>query len=326
MEFLDPKKQRAYFIRLIIGYILVGTAIILTVVIFLYQAYGFSIKNGQVIQNGLVFIASNPNPASIYINGQLNPNTTDTRLLLPAGQYTFKLFRSGYRTWQRAINIEGGAVEHFDYPMLFPINLVTKTIEDYSTAPLIATQSPSRQWLLTQDDAANYSTFELHDLTTPTKAKTPVSLTIPQDLFTLTTGVSSWSVVEWANDNQHVLLKHTTNNNGVLASEYILLDTNDVQDSVNLTKTLGVNPTDIQLNNEQYNSYFLYSQDTEDLTTATLSNPTPTLLLSNVLGFDTHGSKMILYATNQGAPTGEAVVKLLDGSQTYTLRDIPPGR
>jgi hypothetical protein len=61
MDYLDPSKERAQTIRLIIGYILIGVAILIATLILLYQAYGFGInKEGQVIQSGLVFMSSQP--------------------------------------------------------------------------------------------------------------------------------------------------------------------------------------------------------------------------------------------------------------------------
>ena len=320
MDFLDPKKRRAALIRLILGYILLGIALILTTIILLYQAYGFGIKNGQVIQSGLVFVSSQPSPAQIFINGQLNTSTTNTRLLLPAGQYTLQLQRSGYRIWLRAMTVEGGVVEHFDYPFLFPTNLVTKVTQKFATPPPVAAQSPDRRWLLVEPDATAYGTFALTDLSHPTVA--PTSVVIPQNIFSLTTGTSSWQVIQWSNDNQHVLLKHITTNGATQASEYIMVDTQNPQASFNLTKLLGVNPTTIQLNNNLYNSYFLYSQPNQTLMTATQSNPQPQPLLSNVLGFQAHGSSTILYATSLGAPAGKAYIKLLYGGQTYTIRGV----
>ena len=106
MEFLDPKKQRMHTIRLLIGYVLIAIALILTTVILLYQAYGFGVdRHGQVIQNGLVFVASTPGSANVMVNGQLR-DTTNTRFNLPAGHYTFEVTRDGYRNWKRAVTVE----------------------------------------------------------------------------------------------------------------------------------------------------------------------------------------------------------------------------
>ena len=150
MDYLDPKKHKAHLVRLAIGYILIAVALVLTAIILLYHARGFGIKNGEVIQSGLIFISSRPEPADIYINGAKNDKTTNTRLLMQAGQYTFELKRDGYRSWKRAINVEGGVVVRFDYPVLFPTNLSTNAVKTYSVRPSLVTQSPDRRWLLVQ--------------------------------------------------------------------------------------------------------------------------------------------------------------------------------
>lgn len=150
MDFLDPQKQRAHTRRLAIGYLLIGAVVILATTILLYRSYGFELNNkGQIVQQGLVFVSSSPSPANIYIDGLLN-GTTDKRVFLDAGQYTFKLVRDGYRPWVRGITVQGGSVEHFDYPFLFPTTLTSSVIKDYSAAPQLVLQSPSRQWLLVQ--------------------------------------------------------------------------------------------------------------------------------------------------------------------------------
>ena len=72
MEFLDPAKQTRHRIILWVGYVLVAVGIVIATLVLLYQAYGFGLgKNGTVIQNGLVFLSSQPRPANIYMNGKL---------------------------------------------------------------------------------------------------------------------------------------------------------------------------------------------------------------------------------------------------------------
>jgi hypothetical protein len=111
MDFLDPTKRFEQTVLLITGYVLIGIGIIIATVILLYQAYGFGLgKNGTVIQNGLLFFSSQPNPASIYIDGKLNKAKTNARIVLPAASYQVKLTRPGYRTWQRTVVLQGGKV------------------------------------------------------------------------------------------------------------------------------------------------------------------------------------------------------------------------
>ena len=321
MEFLDPKKQRAHLIRLFIGYFLIGTALILTTIILLYQAYGFGLKNGEVIQNGLIFVSSTPGSADVIVNGKKRNETTNTRLLLPAGQYAFSLEREGYRPWKRSITLEGGAVQRFDYPMLFPQKLVTETTKKYDTPPVIATQSPDRRWLLVQA-SADYRIFDVFDFSKPDK--NPVALTVPQNIATLNGSVHGWKLVEWANDNSHVLLQHTATVNGQPASEYILINRETPEQSVNLTSVLGVNPAGIELRDKKFDQYFVYTDDRR-LMTASLEKPQPAPFLDRVLGFKTYGDSMVLYATDKDAAAGTSLIRLQDNDKNYTLRSVTAG-
>jgi len=324
MEFLDPKKQKAHLIRLIIGYILIGTALILTTVILLYRAYGFGFKNGEVIQNGLIFISSRPNPADMYVNGQKQDKQTNTRLLMPAGQYTFELRRDGYGPWKRAINVEGGAVVRFDYPVLFPTKLTTTAVKRYDTPPALATQSPDRRWLLAQS-AATHAGFEIYDLNRDEASIAPENFTLPESLFTLTQGTHRWQLVEWSSDNRRVLAKHITEQDGKQSSEYILIDRENPAESVNLTKTLGVNPTKLVLRDKKYDQYYVFTQQDGKLLTASLERPQPQLFIDQVLDFKPHGQDVILYATARDAAEGKAVVKLREGERTFTIRQVATG-
>jgi hypothetical protein len=320
MDYLDSKKQFREHIVLIIGYILVALAITIATLVLVYQAYGFGLaKNGTVIQSGLVFFSSQPNPANIYINGVLNANTTNTRLELPSGIYNVKLTRTGYRDWQRTITFDAGAVEHVDYPFLFPTTLQTKKLQTYNSAPGLVTQSPDRRWLLVEQPGS-IANFDLYDFKTPAH---PVitTLTLPSNLLSKATKGEGWQLDAWADDNQHVLLTHQYDGK----TEYILVDRADPSQSVNLNTALGINPTQITLDNKKYDQYYVYNTAPDDsLETATLeTGSTLTPDLQDVLAYQSYGNNTLLYVTTDGAPSGKVLLKLLSGSQTVTIRSLP---
>lgn len=320
MDYLDPKKQFHHRLILLVGYVLVTIAIVIGTLVLLYQAYGFGLgKNGNVIQNGLVFVSSQPNPAQIYLNGHLNSNATNARLLLPAGIYHMKLTRTGYRDWQRTIGVEGGSVVHFDYPILFPTTLTSSKLQAYPTAPSLATQSPDRRWLLVTQPGSD-TVFDLYDLKNPKKIA-PTTFTLPSGIVSKPSSSDSWQLEEWADDNQHVLLTHSFDGK----SEFILVDRQNPNQSVNLNNTLNASPTKITLNNKKFNKYYLYDTATGSLQTATLNTPTPTPLLSHVLAYQSYGNNTVLYATDSDAPAGKVLVKLVVGDQTYIMHTFPAG-
>lgn len=321
MEFLDPKKRRAHTVRLIIGYVLIGIAVVMATTILLYQAYGFGIdKHGQVIQNGLVFMSSKPAGTDIYVDGERYKSQTNTRMQLPTGQYEVKLQRAGYRDWLRTVTVNGGDVQHFDYPVMVPTNLSTTTVKPYAADPNLVSQSPDRRWLLVQN-SANFGEFELYDLTKPKEPAT--ALALPPEVLSASDAAQSWQELEWSNDNRHLLLKHMYQKAGQPVSEYVLLDRQAPTESLNLTKALNANPTEIALRDKAYDEYYLFDQTTATLTQATLKAPTPVPYLTQVLDFKPYGANTVLYVTGQSAPAGKVLVMLQQGNESHKIRELP---
>jgi hypothetical protein len=302
---------------LLIGYVLIAAAITIGTIILLYQAYGFGVnKNGTVTQNGLVYFSSQPNPANVYLNSKLAKIKTNSRIFLPEGIYQVRISRTGYRSWQRPIEVDGGSVEHFDYPFLFPTTLTSTKLAPYASAPQLATQSPDQRWLIVL--AAGNSNFDLYDLKNPTKVAS--SLSLPSSLVSTATTSQSWQVVAWADDNQHVLLSHTYDGK----IEYILLDRNDPAASLNLTQTLNLDATTtLTLDNRKYDQYYAFDSATKTLDSVSLKDTTPTPVETEVLAFQPYSDNTILYVTDTGAPTGKVDVKFdVIGAPATTIRTL----
>jgi hypothetical protein len=322
MDFFDEKKQKRHAIRLGVGYALVGLALILATTILLYQSYGYGIdKSGTVYQNGLLFVSSAPGNANIYLNNQLYKDQTNTRVTLPAGQYTMRISRDGYRNWQRAVTVEGSSVERFDYPFLIPSKLTTTTAKKYTDASSISTQSDDRRWLLENIGTSN--DFDLWDLNADKPAAKVVS--VSPDILSAGTTTTGWTLVSWADDNRHVILKRTYTKDSDTASEYILVDRQNPAQSQNLTTLLGFSPTAIALKDGNYDQYYAYDQSAGTVFTATLKKPTPQLYLEHVLNFAVD-KDFVLYATSQDAPSGKVLIRLRQNEDpAYTVRSVAAG-
>lgn len=321
MDYLDSKKDRRQRALLLTGYVLVALAIVMTTLVLLQLAYGYTLdKKGAVIQKGLTFFSSHPSPANIYVNGQLQSVRTNTRLYIPAGIYDVKLSRTGYFDWQRKIELDGGSVQHYDYPFLIPKTLTTKAVQSYSETPRLATQSPDHRWLLIQS-SANLREFSLVDLKNPGKIdENTVPLTLPDNIITKAVNTENWQFGEWADDNVHVLLQHTFDGK----TENILLDRSDIAQSLNVNTNLAVNPSKLTLQDKKFDQYYLYGADGA-LQTASVNNPSPTVRLQHVINYKTYGSNIVLFVTDNGAQPGKVLVKLAVGNKTYTLRSLAAG-
>lgn len=317
MDFLDPKKQKAHSRRLLIGYVLMGLALIMATTVLLYQAYGFGIdRHGRVIQNGLIFMSSHPEGATIYANG-VRQDSTNTRLTIPAGPYTFELRRDGYHTWKRAVTVDGGSLQRFDYPFLFPTKLTTTTTKQYTAAPSAVLQSPDHRWLLVPASADSFDRFDLRE-----EAPQPEVVTIPAEILSASSTTVGWEQIEWAKDNRHAMLKRLFEKDGQKQSEYILFDHQEPAASRNISVALGFTPSEIKMRDKAFDQYYAFDQVNGILFTASLDEPTPKKYLENVLAFAADGKDTVLYATTAQAHEGSALIRLRAGKDSYTVRQV----
>lgn len=325
MDFLDPKKRRRHTIQLFTGYILVAIAILLATTILVYYAYGFGVtRQGDLVQKGLVFVSSQPSGAELYVSGK-RVNNTNTKLNLAAGSYTLDIKRNGYRDWHRSIEVEGGSVDHFVYPFLFPKELKPQTVKNYDSTPQLTTQSPDRRWLVVRPGADKELQFDVFDLSrNQDEVGTPLSFTIPQTLVTASATPAQWEALEWSNNNRHILFKRTYSEGQTQKAEYILVDRQRPEGSYNLSREFAIDAetTDITLLDKKPDAYYIHNRSTGALARATLDNRTPENILSDVTAYKSHGSDVIVYTTAKDAPEGTVTAKLLYGEKEYTLRNL----
>ncbi|HZM63562.1 MAG TPA: hypothetical protein VFB59_00335, partial [Candidatus Saccharimonadales bacterium] len=179
------------------------------------------------------------------------------------------------------------------------------------------TQSPDSRWLLAQNTP---DSFDLYDLAA--SAPNPEAFAIPPEIASAGTATTGWQEIAWAKDNKHVVVKRLFTRNGQGASEYLLLDRDDPSKSVNLSVLLGFTPSQLQLRDDAYDQYYAFDQPNGALFTASLDRPTPQPLLDKVLAFQSEGPDNLVYATSQDAPPGKTLIRLRQGSDNYTIRQV----
>lgn len=317
MDFLDPKKRRAHNIRLFVGYFLVGLALFIGTLVLFFEANGFDVdrKTGAIIQNGLVFVDAHPEPATVYLNG-VDKGQTDMRLVLPAGLYDIELKRDGYRGWRRSFTLMGSTIERLVYAFLVPDKLDSKDLQIFQAAPGLATVSPDRRWLLVQQPGTvtNFSVTDLRDDNNPATA-----LAVPNSVLSPGSGSNKLELIEWSTDNRHALIKHTFEG----GAAFVVLDRESPGQSINITRLFaGTSFDTVKFRDKKFDQFYLhntkdgvlYSTDTRTRIISTIAN--------SVLTFQPHGADVLMYVTDEGAPEGKTFVRLREGINTYTLREM----
>ncbi len=89
-----------------------------TVAVILY-AKGYRVQSGGILgSTGQLVLKSNPDAASVFINGKFVAATNSTLNLSP-GEYTVKIVKDGYSPWEKKLKIESEVVTPTD-AVLFP--------------------------------------------------------------------------------------------------------------------------------------------------------------------------------------------------------------
>ncbi len=316
MEFLDPKKRLAHRKKLFLGYGLIAIALAMTTIIIVFAAYGFDIdrKTGDVIQNGMMIIDSHPESARISVNGRDEGNTSK-RLSVPAGQYHIELSRDGYRNWKQDVNLAGSSIEQLVYPFLFPSTLSTKNIQTYSAQPPLVSQSPDRQWLLTQQPGDASGAFQLIDLNDKTNPSTTIVL--PAGVASAGT-TQNLEVVEWSTNNSDVLLKRTYDGK----TEFLVLNRENVAASRNVTTAFPGRPfTAVTLRDKRADQFYLYNSADKTLYSADTKTGSATQVASGVLDYKSYQKELVLYVTAAN-DTSKADVHLLYKGKDKVIKTV----
>lgn len=316
MDFLDPRRRRAHRRRLKIGYALMSILVAFGTLVVMYLAYGYDIdrKTGNLIQNGIVFVDSKPGNAKVFVNNVQQSGDTDMRLALPAGVYTIRIEANGFRHWERTFNLEGGEIRRLIYPILIPNQFITTDIATFDAMPSLAMQSPDRRWVLVQRPAQTYQ-FDVFDLSSPEKA--PESIIIPPGILTDPSASAVLQMVEWSNDNRHVLLKRVFGDK----TEWIVFDREDPGESFNLNTDLGISPVEVSLRDKKFDQFYYLESKPGILRNANADNKTISApLIDKVIDYRTYGDHTILYVTKDKVPTGRAEFRIRDDGKTYTLK------
>src|SRR3989344_768129 len=323
MDFLDPRKRRTHTIRLAIGYFLTAIAIGLTSVILVYGAYGYGIntKTGDIIQNGLLFVDSKPSGADIYLNGQKNQSATGARLTLPAGNYELLIKKTGYRDWSRKFTLDEHSIVRYTYPFLFPVNLQSQALKTYDAAPLVVTQSPDKRWLLVGAPVVGSKdiTFDVFDTTKLDQP--PVAISMPATLLGGNGEGHGFKVVEWASDNNHLLLAH--NYQG--GNEFIVFSRVDPAASFNVNRIFNLSPSQVALRNKKVDQLYLYQSEGGFLQVGDVATATLEPLLTHVLAFKAYGPDLLIYVTDQKVAAGQVMARIWENGKTYPLYTFSAG-
>lgn len=283
------KKQQIIRRSLSLLSMLLSILVIVTATILFILGYRIDSINGRLEQGALVQFDSVPAGASVSIDGSQLSAQTPTKRSVIDGAHSFMVERSGYRPWAKSLNLEAGTLTWLDYIRLVPTDLKRETVKTFQTASAMKA-APDRQTLIVQT-APSQPTLERIDISTQTVVAS--SLTLPTALYSGAadqTGAHAFTLNEWDQGGRYVLVKHTYSDK----MEWLVIDTEDVARSVNVTRLLSIELSDLQFAGTS--GTILYGLTDGVIRRLDLSNATISRgLVTNVSSFELYQANTLTY-------------------------------
>ena len=299
-------KKRRQTIRLIIREFIMVVAIIALVIVLTFVAMGYNLdKNGEVGQSGLLQIRSNPSGAIIEIDGEILSAKTNTSKMLTAGEHHVKLSKTGYDTWEKTILSESGWLLKLDYPRLFLTERVTDTVRDYSSDIQNFSVSPNHEFIVySLASADDWTMLNVNNSNDITETSLAVSKILEKNTVV---------DLKWNNNSDKILVQTKKDND----TEWIIINVNNIDKSINLSRTFGMNFSDMEFASD--NGEKLIAIENGNLRTVMASDRTISqIMASDVECFSQNESKIIYLTRNHD-------VKLYqDGADDVTLASFGP--
>lgn len=239
--FKRPTKKQLLIRRIILSAIATFAVIIIATTTILFMlGYRLDSGNGRIEQGALVQFDSTPNGGDVYIDGNNIGSRTATKQTVIAGTHTVKMSKGGYQDWNRTLTLTAGTLTWLDYTRFVPNDRPVKTVASYEALAGIKF-SPDYRWAVLQT-TADSARFQLADLRSEDVKMS--TLELPADSYTLPAeGVAqSFNVVSWDSGSRYALVKHIVGDQ----TEWLVLDTQNVAQTVNITKLLSVDFSNIQ--------------------------------------------------------------------------------
>lgn len=292
---MNDKLKRRQSLKVIISEAAMVLGVVLLVAVLALIVSGYWVNsNFEVQRQGMLQVASVPTGADLSIDGESSwLQRTNTSKMVASGEHSVVVSKDGYDSWSKTVNISEGLMYRIHYPRLFLLDRKPEPVLDTSGSTM-ATISPDNQTLLLINTTTNWQVVKLNsDTLKPKKVDissyfSGVSLAEGAEVGVFTGKILS---MDWDRDGDHILFKTETNG----ATEWTLLDVNNVKNSVNLTKEFGADFTSVKiLNNSSSNLLAIQNSNLHkiDVTGRIIS----AVLVENVVDFDHYENEIVFSA------------------------------
>lgn len=317
MHHNTSKKKEITRLAIVYTVMVASVLIIVTLISLFMLGYRFA-NDGEIEQYGLLQFSSRPAGASVSVDGKVVGTNTPTKKTVEAGTHNVVMWRDGYESWNKTMDVKSGTIVWLNYALMVPSKLTVEPVSSFaSVAASIA--SPKGNYILIQT-LANSPALDLVDISADVIKTSKIE--IPGSIINeaATVGVShNFQITKWDDGERYILIKHSYSDK----AEWLLLDTQDVDASKNITTQIGLTIDNIDFFGTNGRSFYILAN--KELKKINLSNNSVSgVIAANVSSYTLYNkSNVVTFIAASPDDASKTIAGIFrdEDSRFYTLRE-----
>lgn len=218
---------------------IVGVVVVTIILVALARGYSYDIFSGQIKENGLVIINSQPSGADISFNGKTSQHKTPYRLVdAEPGDMAIGLNKADYRPWQKKITVKAQEVSFADRALLIPKTILYDNLfETFHTVSTLQSNDNHRVIFVSNEPAL--SIWVSDNEKPPVQIFQVPTATKPEETIT------SISELQLSPNNGNQLLFRATSQT---KSSLMVIPTSQNQTPIDINSTFGIDGGSLTFN------------------------------------------------------------------------------
>ncbi|MBI4038366.1 PEGA domain-containing protein [Candidatus Daviesbacteria bacterium] len=178
------------------------------IAIFLAKGYSFSAKEKRIVGTGIINAASEPDAASVFVDGHLTTSTNATISSLAPKNYSIKVVKEGFIPWEKDVKVSEGLVTELKITLFPAIPTVYPLTFSGVVAPILSPDGSKLAYVVPQGKKGGVWVWTM-------ARNQPLSFarfSEPHQIATNTLADFSKSTLRWSPDSKQVLATVDSNN------------------------------------------------------------------------------------------------------------------
>ncbi len=311
----SKRKKTVKLIAVYTGMTLI-TLVIVACIVLIVLGFRFDTNKQSLEQYAFLQFNSAPTGSMVAIDGNRVNNVTPNKTSVPEGTHEVVIWRDGYETWRKTLDVKKGTLTWLNYALMVPKKLTVEPMVSYDNLSTSIASLAGKYIAIQQ--SADKPVFDIVQIDNDSVISSQINIPKKDYSEAYTTSMKhNFKIVKWDTGERYLLIQHTYND----SIEWLVVDSQDANNTKNVTKLFNLSFTDLDFSGTSGNILFgLESGNIRklDIKSETVSK----LLVTNVKQFSLYGQDIITYISD--GDKGTRLVGLYRDSDqaSFVLRTI----